>query len=305
DRVGTGDTRTVTLKIGSLKDFSLKHVLAAVPELGELLAKSEAIAKLKDPSVEDLETIVGPGKLFDALRAALEPPSPAPVGGAAEAGGGTDAIFEKAKVEERNVKTAIDMFVRSVSSSAARSKPRPAARQLRDMVEQAAYGAAADVLRAPEVQAVEAAWRGLRFLLQECPRESGMRVILLETDPEHVVDDLAARERGDDVDEPDCIFVPHEYDSTAPILALAELAEQELIPIVVGTSPALFGAAHLQALPDAFEALERAKSDELPEWASRWDELRMSDATRWICAVANRVALHGEGAGAAKRTLFG
>ena len=306
DRVGTGDTRTVTLKIGSLKDFSLKHVLAAVPELGELLAKSEAIAKLKDPSVEDLETIVGPGKLFDALRAALEPPSPAPVGGAAEAGGGTDAIFEKAKVEERNVKTASDMFVRSGSSSAARSKPRPAARQLRDMVEQAAYGAAADVLRAPEVQAVEAAWRGLRFLLQECPREAGMRVILLETDPEHVADDLAARERAEhDIDEPDCIFVPHDYDATAPILALAELAEQEHVPIVVGASPALFSAAHPQALPDAFEAIERATGDELPEWAARWDELRTSEATRWICAVANRVALYGEGAGEAKRTLFG
>src|SRR5690606_38664451 len=104
---GSGDTRTVTLKIGSLKDFSLKHVLAAAPELGELLAKSEAIGKLKDPSVEELEKIVGAGKLLDSLRAALEPTSSAPpVGGAAEATGDTDAIFEKAKVQEKSAKSA-------------------------------------------------------------------------------------------------------------------------------------------------------------------------------------------------------
>ncbi|MCZ7682614.1 MAG: type VI secretion system contractile sheath small subunit [Sandaracinaceae bacterium] len=303
DRVGAGDTRAVTLKIGSLKDFSLKNVIASVPELGELLAKSEAISKLKDPSAGDLEGILGKGKLLDSLRAALEPAA-APVGGAAGAASGdAEAIFEKGAVQEKSAKSAIDMFVRSTSSSS-RTKAKPAARQLRDLVEQAAYGVAADVLRAPEVEAVEAAWRGLRFLLSECPKESGMRVILLETDPAHLVEDLAARERGDDIDEPDCVFVPHDFDAAPPILALAELAEQELIPVVVGVSPRLFAAEHPQALPDAFEALERARNDELPEWAARWDELRMSEATRWVCAVANRVALHVEGAGEAKRALF-
>ncbi len=304
DRVGAGDTRAVTLKITSLKDFSLKHVISAVPELGELLAKSEAVSKLKEPSAAELEGIVGKGKLLEALRAAVEP-NEAPVGGAAGgATGSTDAIFEKGAVQEKSAKSAIDMFVRSTASSS-RSKAKPAGRQLRDLVEQAAYGAAADVLRSPEVQAVESAWRGLRFLVQECPRDAGMRVVLLETDPEHLVEDLAARERADDIDEPECVFVPHDFDTTAPILALAEFAEQELIPVVVGVSPALFAADSPQGLPDAFERLEKASNDDLPEWAAKWDELRMSDATRWVCAVANRVALHGEGAGEAKRTVFG
>lgn len=304
DRVGAGDTRSVTLKIGSLKDFSLKHVISAVPELGELLAKSEAVSKLKDPSVDDLEKIVGKGKLLDGLRAALEQ-EPTPVGGAAGAASGDpDAIFEKAKVQEKTAKSAIDMFVRSTASSS-RAKPKPAARQLRDMVEQAAYGAAADVLRSPEVAAVEEAWRGLRFLVTECPKDSGMRVVVLETDPEHLLEDLAARERADDIDEPDCIFVPHDFTSTAPLAELADLAEQELIPIVVGVSPSLFGAEHPQPLPDAFESIERARNDDVPEWATKWDELRMSESTRWLCAVVNRVALHGEGAGEAKRVVFG
>jgi hypothetical protein len=131
-----------------------------------------------------------------------------------------------------------------------------------------------------------------------------MQVMVLEADPENVLDDLMARERGDDVDEPDCVFIPHDYDSTAPLAALAEFAEQELMPIVVGLSPAVFGADHPQALPEAFEAIERARKEDVPEWASRWDELRMNESTRWLCGVANRVAVHTEGAGEAKRTVF-
>jgi hypothetical protein len=303
DRVGTADTRKVTLEVSSLKDLTLKHVLSAVPELGALLAKAEQVSKLKDPTVADLEAIVGPGKLLDSLRAALEP-APAPTGGAAGAASGSaDAIFEKAEVPQKSAKSAIDMFVRSASSS--RPKAKPAARQLRDMVEQAAYLAAGDVLRSPELGPIEVAWRGVRFLVSECPKEASIRVQLLETDPEHLLEDLAARERGDDIDEPDCIFVAHDFDSLSTLGELADFAEQELMPIVVGASPSLFGCPSPQEIPDAFEALERARNEDLPEWATAWDELRMRESTRWLCAVVNRVVLHTEGAGEAKRTVFG
>lgn len=304
DRIGTSETRTVTLRVGSLKELSLKHVLSAVPELGELLTKADQVSKLKDPSVADLEAILGAGKLLDGLRAALEP-EPAPAGGAAgSTTGDAKAIFEKAEVQQKSAKAAIDMFVRSASSSA-RASAKPAARQLRDMIEQAAYVAAGDVLRSPELEPIEVAWRGVRFLVSECPKEASMRVQLLETDPEHLLEDLAARERGDDIDEPDCIFVTHDFESTASLAELADFAEQELMPVVVGVSPALFGASHPQELPAAFEALERARNEDLPEWATAWDELRMRESTRWLCAVANRIALHTEGAGEAKRTVFG
>lgn len=306
DRIGVEDTRTVSLTIGSLKELSLKHVVTAVPELASLLAKADQVSKLKDASAAELEGIIGKGKLLDALRAALEPePAAAPepkVGGEAGAASADD-IFEKAKVQEKSAKSAIDMFIRGTSSSS-RSKAKPAARQLRDMVEAAAYGAASDVLRSPEVSAVERAWRGLRFLVSECPKDAGMRVTLLETEPAHVLEDLAARERADDIDEPDCVFVVHDFDSTEALGELADFAEQELIPVIVGVSPTLFGTDDVGALPNAFEALERSKSDEVPAWAAAWDELRMRESTRWLTAVANGVALHVEGAGEAKRAVF-
>src|SRR5690606_6696780 len=143
DRIGGDETRTVTLKIGSLKDLSLKHVVTAVPELASLLEQADRASKLKDVSVAELEAIVGSGKLLETLRATLEPEAPKVGGEAGQASGDVDAIFDKAKVPEKSVKSAIDMFVRSASSSS-RPKAKPAARQLRDLIEQAAYGAASD-----------------------------------------------------------------------------------------------------------------------------------------------------------------
>jgi hypothetical protein len=301
----TGQARTVRLEVSSLKDLTLKHVLRAVPELGALAAKADALAKLKDPTVDQLKEHVSEGPLLDAMKALVAPeePSGAPGGGDGEVTGDPDAIFEKAEVAKPTAKSAIDMFVKSTSS--AKKKAKPAARRLRDLVEEAVWGMAADVLRAPDVRAVEAAWRGLRFVVGECPKDAQMEVVVLETTPEHVLEDLGARDRADDIDEPDCIFVPHDYETTEGLEELADFAEQELIPVVVGASPRLFGCEDPAEIPEAFEQLERARNDDVPEWIQRWDELRLKEPTRWLCAVANRVALHGEGKGVAARTTFG
>jgi type VI secretion system protein ImpC len=300
DRIGAGDTRKVPLKIDSLKALSLKNIVESSSELKDLLGKAEQVAKLKDPSKEEIGKIIGAGKLLDQLAALSSPaPEPAKSGEA----GDPDKMFEKAAVQEKTAKSAIDMFVRGTQSSS-RNKAKPAARVYRDTIEQAVYLAAGDVLRSEAVSRIETAWRGIRFLVQECPKDSKMVVQLLETDPEHLLEDLAARERGDDIDEPDCIFVPHDYASTASLGELADFAEQELMPIVVGVKPSLFGTEDAAAVPDNFEALEKARNEDLPEWAATWDELRKRESTRWLCAVVNRVCLQSEGAGEAKRAVF-
>ncbi|HBQ14288.1 MAG TPA: hypothetical protein DEF51_25205, partial [Myxococcales bacterium] len=62
DAVGSDETRTYTLKVESLKHLTLKHVVGAIPELTELAAKADQVAKLKDPSVDSLREVVGEGK---------------------------------------------------------------------------------------------------------------------------------------------------------------------------------------------------------------------------------------------------
>lgn len=304
DAVGAGESVSVTLAIDSLKKLTLKHVVGAVPELTALAAKADQVAKLKAPTVEDLRAIVGDGKLLEAMKAIVAPEATTGGGGGGgEVTGDTDAIFEKAEVQQPTAKSAISAFVKATSTS--KPKARPVARQLRDLTEEHVWGMAAAVLESPEVRAVEEAWRGLRFLLMQCPKDAKMEVVLLETDAENVLDDLARRDRGDDVDEPECVFVPTQIDAIEPLEELASFAEQELIPVVVGVAPTLFGAEHPEGLPDAFEALERASNDDVPDWAKAWDELRMKEPTRWLCAVANRVALHAEGSGVAERVVFG
>ncbi|MEZ4335021.1 MAG: type VI secretion system contractile sheath small subunit [Sandaracinaceae bacterium] len=239
DSVGSGDSISVSLAIDSLKVLTLKHVVSAVPELKELAGKADKLASLRDPSVDDVRGILGEGKLFDAARKLLEgdEASDAPKADAGEATGDPDAIFEKAKVQEKTAKSAISMFVKATSS--AKKKAKPSARALRDMVEEATWAMARDVLSSPEVQAVEAAWRGVRFLVMQCPKDAQMDVVLLETDPEHMVEDIANRERGEDIDEPECIFVTFEADSTEPLVELADMAEGELIPVSSASRRAL------------------------------------------------------------------
>jgi len=208
DMIGKAGTRTVSLKIDTLKALALKTVVAGMPELTALLAKAEDVAKLKDPSPEQLAGIVGEGKLLERMKGMLAPEEAKPAA-KAEATGGD--IFEKADVPQKTVKSAIDMFVKSVPSSS-RKKGTAGARQLRDLIEETAYGVASDVLRSPEVSAIEGAWRGLRMLLTECPKDANMQVVVIEADPEDAVEVLREREHADGVDEPDCIFIPARSD---------------------------------------------------------------------------------------------
>lgn len=297
------DGLSVELKIDSLKKLTLKHVVGAVPELTDMAAKADQLAKLKSATVDDVRGIVGDGPLLEKLKAVIEPDAAPASADGGEATGDTDAIFEKAEVQKPTAKSAISAFVKATSTS--KPKSRPVARQLRDLTEEHVWGMARAVLDSPDVRAVEQAWRGVRFLVTQCPRASKMEVVLLETDPEHLLEDLGGRDRGDDVDEPECIFVAHEFSSTEPLGDIAAFAEGELIPVVVGVAPEVFGQDDPQALPDALEALERADGDDVPDWATAWDELRMQESTRWLCAVANRVALHAEGKGVAERLVFG
>ncbi|MFK7987418.1 MAG: type VI secretion system contractile sheath small subunit [Sandaracinaceae bacterium] len=304
DIVGDGEAKSITMKIGSLKDLTLKNVFKAVPELAELAGKADQIAKIKDPTTDDLERLFGKGALYDALATELEPPAEAASADAGEVTGDTDTILSKAEVQKPTAKSAIDMFVRATSSSRKKAS-KPSSRKLRDLAEAAIWGLASSVLRSEEVRKIENGWRGLRFLLTQCPKDAGMEVILLEATPETVLEQLGKRDRGEDIDEPDCIFVPHEFATTSGLSELADFAEQELIPIVVGATPTLYGTEDPQAVPGQFEALEAANNTDLPEWATAWDELRMVEATRWLCAVTNPIALYTEGKGTAERVVFG
>ncbi|MGE0787613.1 MAG: type VI secretion system contractile sheath large subunit [Sandaracinaceae bacterium] len=305
DTIGPkGGTLEVELSVSSLKDLTLKNIVAGVPALRDLAGKADALGKLKAPTKDDLRGVVGDGQLLDELAAIIDPGTAAPASTSAPSGGDVDAIMAQAEVQKPTVKSAISAFVKA-SGTSSKPKDKPSARQLRDLTEQKVWSLAADVLNSPEVAAVERAWRGLRFFAQQCPKDAMMEIRILESDDANAVATVRDRARGESVDEPDCIFVPSDLTDAGALSELASLGEEELIPVVVGVGPALFGCANAEEVPDALEGLEKTDEADLPEWAKRWDELRLEESTRWLCCVMNDVALHAEGAGAAQRIVFG
>ncbi|HET8542775.1 MAG TPA: hypothetical protein VFL83_23070 [Anaeromyxobacter sp.] len=179
----------------------------------------------------------------------------------------------------------------------AAASPSGAARALRDALEAAVYGTALDVLRSAPVARVESAWRGLRLLLERCPKGADMHVEALDADAADVPGLLAARPPSGEFDDPDAVLVAEPVADARALAALAGEAEALLAPAVAEVPPALLEAADAEELAARLE-----KGAKAPEG---WEALRAEPAARWLCAAVNRVALHSEGAGAFKRTAFG
>ncbi len=276
DRLGAGETRELALEVRGLRTFTLAGVVEAVPELRDLRAMAER-PPAPGEVVAAVERIAGPGKLGAACTEALESEdAPAPPRSSAAA--------------------AVDAFVKSTA-------PPPGgpgagvARRLKQVIEAAVYGTAVDLLRAEPVRSLEASWRGARLLLGECPAGSDMQVELLDAAPEDVARAVRSRPPSDAFDDPDALFVVEPVRDSGVLGGLADLAEEMLAPCIASLAPELLGAASAAEL-----ASHVTRGDSLP---SAWEDLRAAEASRWLCAVVNPVALFAEGAGAFKRVVFG
>ena len=162
---------------------------------------------------------------------------------------------------------------------------------------------ARDVLNEPRGAARwSSAWRGIRFLVTQCPKAAKMEVILLETD-------AGARGRGSSRAatgamtsmSPSASSCRSEFDSIEPALRRSRIfAEQRADP---GRGRAWLSKRcsaqdHPQGLPGRVRlARERAQRGPAGLGARRGTGSGWSEPTRWLCAVANRVALHGGGLG--------
>jgi hypothetical protein len=300
DRLGGGATRKVTLKLPSLKVFELKAVVAEVAELKALVELAGKLSKAGAPvdqAVADVEKIVGAGKLSNAIAAALAPADAAPPAPAAPApSADVDSILANPEVPKPTAKGAVDSFIGTMRKNApSPSTVAKGARAVRDLIEDAVYGTAKDILDAREISKLEASWRGLKLLVDQCGK-SGMLVEVHDVPPNAVTAALRTRPPAEEFDAPDAIFVPIEADNPALLSELADYGELANSPVVVGVDPALFGAQSYADLADrvdvdgAFDA---------------WKEVRASEATRWLTVIANRVVLKAEGGGSARRSVIG
>lgn len=317
--LGAAGPLPTALAFPRLRAFSLAAVLAAAPPLAELQALSERLGgpPSKRPTPPELlaavARVAGEGPLHAALAALLAEPAPAsaatpasptpqPEPAAASASLVDDLLAQASRPAEPAPSAArpsaiIEAIVRGSAPARPPTRDTGALRAARDHLDAALAAAARAALADPAVLARESLWRGLKLLHEQCPREPGPRVSLVDVDLAGLPAVLAQLDELEAMDRPDAVFLAEPVRDLEPLGALAGQAAELMVPLVVGLAPEALGCADL----DALFALGDAPAA-VPE---AWTGLRADEDTRWLTAVVNPVALVSEGSGAARRVLLG
>jgi hypothetical protein len=317
DRLGAGDTRTVELSFDRLRAFGLADIITTVPELRALQALHEDLSRsdpLRALSPEEaasrISAVTGPGRLPDAvaeaLRAALVPLPVAPPPPTTSGDELVEALLNRADpTSPAAASRAVDAFLRAInprapasSSAPSSASPSPSAsrKTARDLVEEALFLTAKDILAAEPVARLESGWRGLKWLLDQSPKSSGLAVEVLDVARPALLESLQGALAAEPFDRPDALFVVDASDDVGLLGKLAALGERAQVPVVAAVPPSLLGLA-----PGELSLALEEERDTVPE---AWTELRQDESSRWLCAVLNRAVVVSEGRGVAKRTAF-
>lgn len=316
--LGAGGEQLLELRFEQLKQYSIKHVLAAVPVLGELRKLAESLGGASsrrpsdDASVARVVELVGDGPLAAELRrvfsGADRQPEPESEPQTSAEPGLVDELLASHDSKQATTKQAVDSFITAIRgrpSTAQAGKPTPPNRLARELIETAVFGALGAILNDPAVIGPEALWRGLNLIVKHAPKRSSMLVEVVDVGPEGL--EAALRDCLDDelMNRPDAFFCfdqSPELANPERMRALASVAEDLHAPIVFGVGPGFFGVDDPE---DVVQALRDAKPDPAAAFPEGWAELRGDEVSRWLAVATNDVVVATEGAGAARRTVLG
>jgi hypothetical protein len=306
DRLGGGDKRTFDLTFDNPKAFQLAQLVASIPTLQNLRALGEELSATDlakrptpDAAIARITELVGAGKLSAAVDAVLRPAAPAASGGASASAGDAAAVVSQGEVSKATPRSAVDAFVKAVHPTVGKSATTTnAARAARTAIEDAVFGTAVDILKDPNVARIEAAWRGLKMVVDQCPAASAMALEVVDVAPGELLDAIRENVPSEAIDQPDAIIVTDACDEAEKLAALASLGEELNAPVIVGVTHKMFGVDEPTSVSNKIE-------DESGGLAETWHALRNDEASRWLCAVANRVVLASDGTGSSRRTAFG
>lgn len=316
---GSGGSRALVVHLESKRSFTLQGVIGAVPELARLAALGEELGSPASGKVDAarIEAVVresaGTGVLLDRVTSLLRPQDnsvgssvagdPAVTGGVAAPTTGArsddaiDTLFERVAAPSSSsiANTAIGAFVAAIQE-----KPRipsSVARQVRAAIEDTVFSVAASILRDPSIARLEQTWRGLELLATELGADREIALQVLDQTNTRAVAQLEDLHGVPSFDRPDLILLLDPIEGGGDLAPWAELGEALMIPVLAGAGPALLGE-------DLELVAERTPSPPPPARVA-WDELRRSEASRWLAVAANPPVVLTEGAGAGRRTVFG
>jgi type VI secretion system ImpC/EvpB family protein/type VI secretion system ImpB/VipA family protein len=235
----------------------------------------------------------------EAPAPAREPaPRPAGSNGNGSNKAGIDALLdmvdlsspvEGADLAPEPTRSDVSRVVEAVARSARPARaPRAIVGSAPQRLEQAFRNLLEAILHHPEVRRLEATWRGLRLLVENCDRRAGIEVDVVNAARPAVVDALKRLQEPDPERPPvDLVIVDQRFTSVAVDLVLLEqwagLAGTLLAPLVVAGHPSMLGADSLEDVARSTSAL--STSDD-----PRAVLLRASaahEAARWTAIVVN------------------
>ncbi len=290
--LGLPSGEELALAFSSLEDFHADALYRRLPLLQKL---RELRARLLEPShfAAAAAELQGGGARESDSAALDRLLGAAPGGSAPRAAAGASGI--------------VDSLMRQAVGSAAVAAPSPQRDLYVQTVDAQVAGQMRALLHHPDFQALEAAWLGVRRLVEELGGNEDIHLALLDVSREDLVSDLAAA--GGDAHktglwaqvveggpgapggkEWSALVSPLSFGPGAADLSLlahlGAVASGVGAPFLAGGAPSLLGLSSLAAQPDPRNWPALA-----PDAAARWQLLRQSALAPWIGLALPRVLL--------------
>lgn len=294
NRLGVGAPELAcTLSFRGLADFAPARLARAHPLTAALLRVREVLAGegRNEPGAlrEPLFAAAGEGELAEAMRA-----RPAAVAAAPPAGGSpVDALLDM--VQAPAVPAAPSSPLGEALAAAASGGGQAVAAALAAVDYRLTLQLAA-IADAPPVRDLEAAWRGLAFLLARVQAGGPVRVEVLPTPRADLLDafydEHFAREHAGDTDPAlGLVVLGFAFDRSPrdgeDLQQVARMAASLGVPFVGEVGPEFFGVRQLGLVATMPDLGRKARG---PEYA-KWNRLRADESSLWLALACNRPLL--------------
>lgn len=285
----------VTIRFADLDDFHpdrLVHQVEPLRKLSDLRRRLSNPATFPD-AADELRAWTQPRPLTETRSGAIEsPPNQAGISGSLANGGILDQMLEQAPTSVSDLRpTDWQSFLQSIVNPYVVPKEHPMAQALCAQVDAAMIQIMQAVLHHSAFQALEAAWRGLSFVVDRLETDSQLQLYLLDLSKSELSADLLHR---DDLHDTvlyrllvhEAVRTPgahpwavvggvYTFDQTTEDVAILEriasLCKEAGAPFVAAASPDIVGCPSFGTTPD-LDDWEPAATQEKEQEC--WDHLR-------------------------------
>ena len=209
-----------------------------------------------------------------------------------------------AAAQRQSLPDPFDRLLREIVAPHLEPKPDPRQAELIAEVDETTSGQMRAILHHPEFQALEAAWRGLFFLVRALETGTGLKLYILDVSPGElasfaVAEDMTATPLFDIVvdqtvntpgAEPWAVLAGNYTFANTPqdlvtVRALGRLARAAGAPFLAAANPQILGCSSFAAAPDP-----RTWAPD-PQCARLWQALRRAPEADWVGLVLPRFLL--------------